>query len=73
MTTQQSIRVPIVDAPAPAPRTGRAPDATDHRDQRTRPAAERQERGTAFGAQPPPDAAARPAEATVRATLRGDA
>ncbi|WP_159403857.1 hypothetical protein [Streptomyces sp. NRRL S-646] len=74
MTTQQPIRVLVVDAPvAPDPHTGRAPDTALRRDQRTRPAAERQERGATFGARLPPDAAARPTGATGHAATRGDA
>jgi len=73
MTTPQPIRVLVVDAPVgPDQHAGRAPDTTGHRDRRTRPAAERQERGAAFGAPLPPDAAARPTGAAGHAATRGD-
>ncbi|MFF4364232.1 hypothetical protein [Streptomyces sp. NPDC001604] len=74
MTTLQRIRVLVVDAPvAPDPHTVRVPDTAGHRDRHTRPAAQRQQRGAAFEARLPPDAAARPTGATGQAATRGDA
>ncbi|MCD9878162.1 hypothetical protein [Streptomyces guryensis] len=74
MTTQQPIRVPVMDTPvAPHPHTGPAPDTTGHQDPPTRPAPQRQERGSASGTPRPPDAATRPTAATGYAATRGDA